>query len=80
MAERIPVAAPRVVRRPAPEPLQRDDPSGAGLVLIALIALAAVAGWWVGTWFGMGVPGAILGGVFGLPAAFAGVYVRYGRR
>jgi hypothetical protein len=78
-ADRIPVAAPRPSRRsPRPGP-ERVDASGAGLVLLVLIVLCAAAGWWVGARLGAPSSGAIMGGVLGLPAAFAGVYLRYKR-
>jgi hypothetical protein len=77
VAERIPVAAPRPARRPARDRRGRDDPSGAGLVLLVLIVLAVLVGGWIGARFGQAPSGAIMGGVLGLPAAFAGVYTRY---
>lgn len=80
VAERIPVAAPRPSRCAEHTLNERDDTSGAGLVLLVLIALAAVAGGWIGSRLGVAISGAIMGGVLGLPAAFAGVYVRYRRR
>lgn len=55
----------------------RVDASGAGLTLLVLIALAALLGGWVGSRFGLATSGAIMGGVLGLPLAFAGVYARY---
>lgn len=77
MAERISVAAPRPARRLDRERRDRDDASGAGLVLLVLIVLAVLAGGWIGARFGLALSGAIVGGVLGLPAAFAGVYARY---
>jgi hypothetical protein len=77
--DRIPVAAPRPSRRPAPSRHGRVDASGAGLVLLVLIVLSAAAGGWVGARLGATAPGAIMGGVLGLPVAFAGVYLRYKR-
>lgn len=78
-AERIPVGAPRPPSRPAPGDTERVDASGAGLVLLVLIAAASAAGAWLGGRFGVAISGAILGGVLGLPIAFAGVYARYTR-
>lgn len=75
--DRIPVAAPRVSRRHSPSCPERVDASGAGLVLLVLILLFAAAGGWVGARFDTPIAGAIMGGVLGLPASFAGVYVRY---
>lgn len=76
-AERIPVGAPRPPRRPAPQHRERVDASGAGLVLLVVIVLFAAAGAWLGDRFGVGVSGAIMGAVLGLPMAFAGVYLRF---
>jgi hypothetical protein len=78
-AERIPVGAPRPASRAAPRRSERVDASGAGLVLLVLIAAASAAGAWLGGRFGVAISGAILGGVLGLPVAFAGVYARYKR-
>lgn len=74
--DRVPVAAPRSSQRSASEH-QRVDASGAGLVLLVLIVLAALLGAWVGDLFGVATSGAIMGGVLGLPLGFAGVYARY---
>jgi hypothetical protein len=78
-ADRIPVAAPRASGRPRSSSLGRVDASGAGLVLLVLIILFAAAGGWIGARLGTPIAGAIMGAFLGLPASFAGVYVRYRR-
>lgn len=78
-ADRIPVAAPRAPRRLPPPCTGRADASGAGLVLLVLIVLFAAVGGWAGGRLGTPIAGAIMGGVLGLPASFAGVYFRYKR-
>jgi hypothetical protein len=77
--ERIPVAAPRPTRRAGRAPRDRDDASGAGLVLLALIMIITATGGWLGAWVGHPIPGGIMGCILGLPVAFAGVYTRYKR-
>lgn len=75
--DRVPVAIQRASQRTSPAPPSRVDASGAGLVLIVLVALGVAGGWWIGARFGIAISGAIMGGVLALPAAFTGVYIRY---
>ena len=76
--ERIAVAAPR----PRPiAPTRGRRPVGmasdAGLSLIAVIALLAAAGWAVGRVLDAEMAGALVGGLAGLVAGFAAIYLRY---
>jgi predicted lipid-binding transport protein (Tim44 family) len=75
---RIPVAARRPGRRELPPAGRRVGAApDAGLALIAITAMLAVAGSLVGGVLGARMAGALVGGFVGLIAGFAGVYVRY---
>ena len=76
--ERIAVAA----ARPRPlAPVRGRRPvataSDAGLSLIVVIALVAAAGWCAGRVLDAEVAGALVGGLAGLVAGFAAIYLRY---
>jgi hypothetical protein len=77
--ERIMVAAPRpTIRAPASNvPGRAAGPSDAGLALIFVIAVFAVAGVRVGHTVGAPIAGALVGGFLGTVAGFTGIYMRY---
>jgi hypothetical protein len=75
--ERIPVAAPRAARH---RPERRNgvvDATGAGLVVIVVIAAFAALGAWLGNLIGVPIAGALMLGFVGLLVGFAGIYWRY---
>jgi hypothetical protein len=73
----IPVAAPRPPRAPHTPRRGVEDATGAGLIIIVIIAAFAALGWRLGAWTGLPAAGMILGGFAGLIAGFAAVYWRY---
>jgi hypothetical protein len=77
--ERIMVAAPRpTIRAPASNvPGRAAGASDAGLALIFVIAVFAIAGVQVGHTVGAPTAGALVGGFVGTVAGFTGIYMRY---
>jgi hypothetical protein len=79
--DHVPVAVPRPTERPPPTPQRGSgaEAAGAGVTLIAIAAAFAWSGVHLAGLIdpGLQIAGGLLGGLLGLFAGFAGIYVRY---